>query len=140
MNEKKLYTIFIIFVIVLIIGSFLGGYFISRGRSNSEIRDAQNTVDTLTKKVEKLDNDLEIAEQEISTLRELQSADRKTIEGLYQSNRTIAELVGKQGNIINELRNESTGIEESSSTIEIGLRDAIRSVDEIIYYIQMGED
>ena len=140
MNEKKLYTIFVIFVIVLIIGSFFGGYFISRGRSNSKIKDAQNTVDTLTEKVTKLDGDLEIAEQEISTLRELQSRDRETIERFSKSNRAITELVKQQGNIINELREQSTRIEESSGSITSELGNAINSIEEIIHYIQMGED
>ena len=139
MNEKKNWFLFIS-IIVLITIFFLGGYFTARGRSNSEIRDAQSTVDTLTEKVTKFDSDLKIAEQEINTLRELQSRDRKTIEELYQSNRSITELVGKQRNIINELREQSTRIEGSSSSITSGLGNAINSVDEIIQYIQMGEN
>lgn len=140
MNEKIIRIILIGFILLLIIGSFFGGYFISRGRSNSKIRDAQNTVNEITEKVKKLNGDLKIAEQEISTLRKLQSADRETIERLSKSNRTITELIEQQGNLINELREQSTRIEESSSSIEIGLGRSIRSVDEIINFIEMGKD
>lgn len=139
MNEKKNWFLFIS-VIVLLITFFFGGYFIARGRSNSEIREAQNTVNTLTETVKKLDSGLKIAESEISTLRSLQSRDRETINRLYQSNRTITGLVRKQGNIINELREQGTRIEESSSSIEIGLGQAIKSIDGIINFIQERKD
>ncbi|MHA1302126.1 MAG: hypothetical protein ACTSPI_00290 [Candidatus Heimdallarchaeaceae archaeon] len=135
MNEKKSWFLFI-GIIVLIIASFFGGYFISRGRSDYEIRDAQNTIDELTKKFTKLDNDFEIAESEINTLRELQSRDKQAIENLSKSNRAITGLVEQQRNLINQLKKQSTEIEGSSDSITNGLGNAINSVEEIIQYIQ----
>ena len=140
MNEKKLWIILIVFIILLIISSFFGGYFISRGRSNIEIREAKDTVIRLEGQVKILDSDLEFARREIDIFRGIQSADRETINRLLESNRNATELVGKQGNIINELREYSTEIRSTSGEFETGFEDAIRSVDDIIEIIKKGEN
>lgn len=140
MNEKKLWICFIVFVLILLVGSFFGGYFISRGRSNIEIREAKNTVSRLEGEIEILNCDLETARTEIATLRGIQSEDRATIKGLAESNRNITEFVGKQGTIFNELREYSKQIGNTSGEFEAEFEGAIQSVDDIIKIIQAGED
>lgn len=140
MKDEKLLVILVIVIVALIAGSFLGGFFIAKSRSNTKIAEAQDTIDRLGKQVEGVNSDLESARTEIRNLRELQSADRDTIERLAQSNRRASELIGEQRELINELREQNTGIGNESSSITSGLGNAVESVDSIIQILSTRED
>lgn len=140
MKDEKLLVILVIVVVALIAGSFLGGYLIARSRSNTKIAEAQDTIDRLGKQIEGVNGDLASARSEIDELRKLQSADRDTIERLALANRRASELIGEQGSLINELREQNTGIGNESSSITIGLGDAVESIDGIIQILAAGEN
>ena len=148
MNEnKKRYGLLIGGLIIIFLLSFVMGYYIGRGRTDSKIADAQSTIDTLTITIGEVNETIESANIEIKRLGELRETDRERIDQLEESNTELSEsyqrtsnLVEKQRQLITEITSGSDAAGRSSSEITSGLRQAIRTIDSIIKSIQDRED
>ncbi len=134
-------------IIIVLVITFILGFFTGRGGDSAKIADAQATVESLTTTVTGLNKTVELAEDEIKRLGRLRETDRTRIAELEQLNNEItksynrtARLLEKQRDIIREITAGDRLAEESSVGITEGLGKAINTIDSLIKDIQGSED